>query len=325
MIDSNQKYHARAFSPGHITGLFQIFDISENYLEKGSRGAGICISLGSTSTVNINSIQPKEPQHLEHQIQIFINGVFEPSAFTTLKTIELLIESLQKNKLIDQELEIKVMIENSLPLGQGFGLSGAGAFSTALALNEAIGSPLRPTELLEYPHRAEIEQGTGLGDVVAQFSGGLPVRVKPGIPPYGEITKLSGSYMGIDIEDIEIILCVIGSELSTKKILDDPIKRELINEFGKKYIDNLMENPSLESLFKYSYNFARDSKLISQKVNEVLNELKTVDIPASMSMLGNSIFAINPGDNPKIEKILKIYGKTYTCKIDSNGARVIKR
>ena len=42
-----------AFSPGHITGFFQICDDSESPLEKGSRGAGVSVSKGVTTTVEM--------------------------------------------------------------------------------------------------------------------------------------------------------------------------------------------------------------------------------------------------------------------------------
>src|SRR5512137_742081 len=40
----------KAFCPGHITGFFQIME-HKDPLRSGSRGAGLCVSLGATSTV----------------------------------------------------------------------------------------------------------------------------------------------------------------------------------------------------------------------------------------------------------------------------------
>ena len=205
------------------------------------------------------------------------------------------------------------------------GLSGAGAVSTALALNEALGSPLSRQPLLEYAHRAEVELGTGLGDVGAQSTGGVPIRFKPGIPPYGEITRLEGEFKGVNIEDLNLILCIIDTELSTKNILNDPVKRNLINKYGEFYLEKLFNQPTIENLFINSFEFDRDTKLMSSKVKKIVQQLIKRKCLASMSMLGNSIFTLAQIDNSEILKVLEQYGPTYTCKIDINGARVLTK
>ncbi|HUU07091.1 MAG TPA: sugar kinase, partial [Thermoplasmata archaeon] len=43
---------ARAFCPGHITGFFEICR-ADNLLASGSRGGGLCTSLGALSDVGI--------------------------------------------------------------------------------------------------------------------------------------------------------------------------------------------------------------------------------------------------------------------------------
>jgi pantoate kinase len=323
MLDVNQVYSGRAFSPGHITGLFQICDLSINYLKKGSRGAGVCISLGVTSTVKVITKPQTLPGSFDYQVSIILNGTLTSSAHTTKKTVDLILERCQEKKIINHSLELQIQIENELPVGQGFGLSGAGALSTALALNDALESPLSKQELLAMAHRAEVELGTGLGDVVAQSRGGVLIRVESGIPPYGELQNIKSEFKGIKIEDMNLVICVIGDELSTKAILTDPDKRRLINKYGEQYIKELIKKPSIQSFFQNSYKFALDSKLISPNVYEVIQDLKSRDFLTSMSMLGNSIFVLEPTDVHNIDKILKRYGSIYHCGIDSAGARVL--
>jgi len=326
MNDENHLIReGRAYSPGHITGLFQICDSSNNFLEKGSRGAGICISMGTTSYVCINKMKLCNTDDFNHQIQITIDRVLTSTAKTTLRTVELILEKCKKMGIIEHNLEITIEIENELPLGQGFGLSGAGALSTALALNDALDTPLSRQDLLEASHIAEVEQGTGLGDVGAQGVGGVSVRTKPGIPPYGEISILEGDFNDINIGDLEIIICIIGSELFTKEILNDLTKRELIRNYGGIYLDKLLESPNIKNLFLNSYNFARDTKLVSMEVNEVIKLLGKHNCLASMSMLGNSIFALAQNDQQEIKTILEQYGPTHISKIDGMGARVLTK
>jgi len=42
---------------------------------------------------------------------------------------------------------------------------------------------------------------------------------------------------------------------------------------------------------------------------------------ASMSMLGNSVFAV--GDTAGLLSVLSSYGDTYTCRVDTAGPRLV--
>ena len=50
IVRGSNMTEATAFSPGHITGLFQVFDQSEDPLLQGSRGAGVSITQGVTTS-----------------------------------------------------------------------------------------------------------------------------------------------------------------------------------------------------------------------------------------------------------------------------------
>ena len=75
---------------------------------------------------------------------------------------------------------VRVETELLMPLGSGFGASGAGALSCAYALNGAFDLGLFASQVGEAAHGAEVVSGTGLGDVIAQSTGGLVVRLSPG-------------------------------------------------------------------------------------------------------------------------------------------------
>lgn len=66
-------------------------------------------------------------------------------------------------------------------IGSGFGVSGAATLATALAANEAFSLEWTREELVEAAHVAEVEAGTGLGDVFVQARGGLVWNVGDGI------------------------------------------------------------------------------------------------------------------------------------------------
>ncbi|MEK6941473.1 MAG: GHMP kinase, partial [archaeon] len=150
---------ATAYAPAHITGFFKIYP-------NGSTGAGVNLEEGVTTTV---FAKPATKQ----QIKIKING--KKMRADTSKTV--IKKFLALNR---QKFEIKAFHKTRLPIGYGLGASGAGALSLALALNKALGTKLGFKEAQKIAAEAEIENGTGLGDVYAQEFKGL-IR---GLPPY---------------------------------------------------------------------------------------------------------------------------------------------
>ena len=91
---------------------------------------------------------------------------------------------------------------------------------------------------------SEVKNMTGLGDVLASYFGGIEIRTKPGLPPWGLIKKIPG--------DIKLVLCIIGKPLNTKEILKDKKILLKIKEIGAKYTKKLNDKPTLENLFLYS-------------------------------------------------------------------------
>ena len=71
-----------------------------------------------------------------------------------------------------ENFEIIVEHHVEVPLGAGFGTSGAAALSLALALNEALSLGLSKIEAAQLAHVAEVECKTGLGTVIAETFGG---------------------------------------------------------------------------------------------------------------------------------------------------------
>jgi len=79
-----------------------------------------------------------------------------------------------------RKFEIIIKHSINVPIGAGFGTSGAAALSLALALNEVFDLGMSKIEAAQLAHIAEVECKTGLGTVAAETFGGLEIRVKPG-------------------------------------------------------------------------------------------------------------------------------------------------
>ena len=144
---------AKSFCPAHITGFFTIKDASENPLQTGSLGAGFCIGKGTFTAVR--------RCRFRSQSIVLINGrrVFAP---VSLKTAELFFAAAG----IPPE-PLKIAHRVNVPQGAGFGTSGAGALSLALALNRLYGSPLEESQTVGTAHSADVLCRTGLGTTTA--------------------------------------------------------------------------------------------------------------------------------------------------------------
>jgi pantoate kinase len=283
-----------AFAPGHISGFFQPFYHSKDINRTGSKGAGINISLGAISQVSIENSVNKN-------FDVYING----------KKFDTTVVHFALNQLLgNTSLKLSVKTKLQLPIGQGFGMSGASALSATLACAKIVG--LSSIDALKASHFAEIKLGSGLGDVMGSNFGGVEIRRSPGLPPWGLIEHIPGNF--------EVVLCVIGKVMNTKNILSDKTKIDKIIDYGNYCTKKLLENPSIENFFYLSRVFAKKTTLANKKILDAINAVADYG-NASMCMLGNSVFAV--GETLKISSILSEFGQVYICQIDEYGARIL--
>jgi len=286
----------KAFSPGHITGFFEIFDRPKDPLRRGSRGAGVNLSLGVLSSVKASPAARQE-------VNIRLNGK-RGAAATTLWAVR---ELLGKMKLrVDVESEVQ------LPVGQGLGMSAAGALSASLALASALRIPHSLHRAAEAAHRAEVLGHTGLGDVAGQLRGGWEIRLKAGLPPRGFVDRMM-------VPPRKVVVCVSGRPVPTKGVLSDPARRRAVNREGHRCMALFLEAPTLDNFFELSYDFARRTGLASRESLLLVEEVRCRNLGmASVSMIGNSVFAT--GDTPALRDLLGDRGKVFMCDTDLRGA-----
>jgi len=265
---------AEAFSPTHITGLFYIMEKPDNLLHKGSLGAGFSLNRGVYTRVNL--IKAKEKV-----ISIRINDVLRPDAVVSQKVMALFLDRTGISSFNN------IIVEHTIqtPQGSGFGTSGAGALSLALALNSVFDNPLTETEAAQIAHIAEVESRTGLGTVLGETFGGFKMSVKPGAPGIGSIDSIPYP------EDTVACFIVFGP-YPTRKALGDENTRMMVNKVGENLHRKLKKDPTLPSFLKLSRRFAEETGLISSRVRGVLKEMDDRDIPGSMLMFGEGVFAV---------------------------------
>lgn len=255
-----------AFVPGHITGFFSTHP-DENPRIAGSRGAGIALSDGVHVTVAIAD-----------ETEIRLNG--ERVSIAAVDGV------------LDQfGVMAQIEAETPLPVSAGFGVSGATALGTALAVNDAIGTadavndaPRTENELVGIAHAAEVTAGTGLGDVVGQARGGIPIRIKPGAPPYGVFDGLPAR------PRVEYLTF---GELDTAAVLGGETDR--LSRAGEEALTELRELPTLSTFMAESRRFAEAADLLEARVERTIEDVREVGGEAAMAMLGETVFAIGDG------------------------------
>jgi len=283
-----------AFCPGHITAFFEICDNHTEPLRIGSRGAGLCISLGARSTVSVEESSWQE-------IRIRIDGT-ETGAPVTRDALAYLLGERHFRVEVDTALD--------LPMEQGFAMSAAGALSAALALCDALGIDQR--KAYEAAHIAEVKNRTGLGDVAGIYAGAMELRAEPGLPPFGRVERIDA--------EAELVLSVLGSPIKTPNVLRDEQKRKAISAAGRRCVDEFSEHKTLEHLFALGMEFVEEAGLVSPEVLKGMMVAESHGI-SSMIMLGNSIFCT--GETEELVKALRPLGHTYRCEIDHKGPRLL--
>ena len=271
----------RIHVPAHITGLFSVHP-ADDPLSAGSRGAGV--TLANAITVQI---EPAEATSLS------INGVE-----TSVPAVEYVINELGTS--------VRVIANVEVPLGSGFGVSGALALGTAIGINATCETGKSENTLVGLAHAGDVRANTGLGDVVAQHRGGAPIRLEPGAPGFG---RLDG------IPDRSHVQWLTRGELPTEDILTGDTAS--IDRAGATALDRLRERPTLDRLLAESVRFSREAGLLTDELETIIGDVEAAGGRAAMAMLGHTVFAFD-------EDLTRAGYDATTHPMASGGVRIVK-
>jgi len=271
---------AQAFVPGHVTGFFTVEE-ADDPTEAGSRGAGITLSEGVTVTVG-----PADER------TVVLNG-----ERTEMAAVDTVLDALRVTGAVRGVTD--------LPAGAGFGVSGAMALGAALSANAVFERELSACELATVAHGAEVQAGTGLGDVVAQRHGGVPIRLEPGSPQHNRMDA---------VPERSRIEFVTRGEVPTADVIGGDT--ELITRAGRHSLSNLVAGPTLATFMKASRRFARETGLLTDWVRETVTAVAETGGDATMAMLGETVVALgtglsDAGYDPKV------------CQVDPTGGMLL--
>jgi pantoate kinase len=239
-----------AFAPASVTGLFAPAP------PDGGTSTGASFALEDGVVVALDPAP---------ETTVTVDG--DPASF---EPIERVLEALDVTASVD--------VRPDVPIGHGFGASGAATLATALAANAAVDGDCDRTDLLQAAHEAEMAAGTGQGDVFIQDRGGLlwSAGGEPGrVEPDAAVEYVSRG--GID----------------TSEMLADEAAMARARESGRKHLSAIDAPPSMRSLAERSRAYLEETGFATPFVETTLEDVEAAGGAGSMALFGDAVFAVD--------------------------------
>jgi len=306
-----RKY--RAFSPGGISGFFQICDTKpdgspiKDPERIGARGGGFGTADGVTTETTASPSG-------ENKIDVYINCE-RRQARTTETMVELLLRTTEEN----YDVEVRHTVVP--PVGAGFGTSAAGAYSCGLALSRALGLNLTQNQIARMAHVADVTCSTGLGTVEGLTVGGLVLIVKSGAVGIGEVDRIP---IG---PNLRIVAGAFEPMDKSSIILSSKWKKK-VNKLGVKTMNRILREPTLPNFIDSCKKFAFRLGLMSDRLEQLILEAEEAGaIGATQNMLGEAVHAVVTEESANaVYDLFKKYlprDRIINSEIDFEGGRLL--
>ncbi len=300
MVAGASLHRARAFAPAHVTGFFSPRLEAPDPRARGSIGGGLVLDVG-----------------------VRAEATWTPGAVPRLITLGLPARQLEISREVARRLlarrpgRLTITYEQDLPTGQGFGSSSAGALSTALAAGRAMGLPR--SDAVQVAHLADLFGRGGLGGVAAILGGGMELRLRPGIPPWGWV--LRRRFPG------PVWVGSVGPPIRSPRVLRDP---RLTTRFanGAELLLQVARDPTPEAFWAAAEGFTDAVELGPRPLRDLIRGLRRRGAHAAQAMFGSSFFAAPTGRAaPRrlhrwMEERSQVLG---SVSVDPRGARLAGR
>ena len=242
---SSMSVTVRARAPSSVTTAFA----------PASAGGG-GISLATEAGV-VAAVTPVEGD----EARVLLDG--EPTAF---EPVRIALERL--------DVTARVALNAAVPVGRGFGASGAATLSTVLAADAALDLGRDRTALVEVAAAAERAAGTGQSDVYVQDTGGLAYDVGEGRGRRERTDRLGYASFG---------------GVSTAAVLDDEATTRRIGRASRTAFERFDPAAPLTALLDAGWGFARETGLPSERVREAVEVVREAGGAATMAMVGETV------------------------------------
>lgn len=258
---------AVAVAPGHVTGVFRTDARARDPRARGSVGAGVVLELGARATARFRTGGARRLRVSDE------DGRSLPIS-----------RDVARRLFRSTEGTLTVELAHDLPVGQGFGMSAAGATATALAVASLFRIPR--AHAIEVAHLADLYGGGGLGGVAAILGGGLEVRRRPGVPPFGNVVHRP---FGPDL-----LVGTVGPPIPSPDVLGSSKLLRRIDAAHRVW-EELGDRPTPEELLAASERFTDRVRLAPARLSGVLRGLRRRGAWAAQAMFGSTFFAMPQG------------------------------
>jgi pantoate kinase len=161
-------------------------------------------------------------------------------------------------------------------------MSAAGALATALAVTSATGAARQRAP--EIAHLADLYGGGGLGGVSAILAGGMEIRVRPGIPPWGLVRHHSATGT--------VFVAVAGTAMPSPALLRNPQFLRRVQNAAGSGLTRLRRRPTLSNFLAAAEQFTDTLRLGPPEVVRRVHALRAPDVAVAQAMFGRSLFAV---------------------------------
>ncbi len=303
----------RVYSPSAVSSFFEVCDRDNagvriaDPLRVGSRGGGFKLKKG-TYTLAFEAPDGSDA--------VFINGVQ-----TQAKTTKRVIDNLRRIYGFGP-VRIEHIVE--LPVGSGFGTSGAGALTTAIAISDLFDLNLTLSQAADHAHMAEVESVTGLGTVTALAYGGgaMGLVTEPGGFSLGRVDAILEDYSGY------VLVCAWFGPIEKSTVLLSEEKLSLINTQGREAMERIMEERTPEALLRYSRVFAEKSGIATPELLRLADAATRMGaVGATQNMIGNAVHCLV--EKPKLDPFLSWIrgavggGEVIISELSDSGPRLL--
>ncbi len=291
---SDEVRVARAFAPGHVTGFFRAELSARDPRGRGSTGAGIVLDRGAVATARW---QPGGANRLRLRSRPAVPLPISRSVATRLQA--------------GHGGTLEVSLEHALPVGQGLGMSAAGAVATGLAVAEVLGEPR--SKAWQWAHLAELERRGGLGGVAAIAGGGLELRARPGIPPWGTIRHRA--WAG------ELALVRFGAPIPSPGILSDPRRTTGLRRLGSAALRGYRSAPGRDRFLEEAERFTDGAGLLPARVRSRVDRWRSDRLAVFQAMFGRLLVVV-PRSGRTLELPAGPGPRMLRVRAGTHGARV---
>jgi pantoate kinase len=296
---SSASHVAWAYAPGHVTGIFAPQLGARDPRARGSVGAGLVLEAGV-----IASAEWRASRRRSLEVR---SDVLQPLPIST---------DVAHHLLSRRPGRLRVALTHELPIGQGFGMSAAGAVATALAVGAATGDTRRHE--LEVAHLADFYGGGGLGGVSAILAGGMEIRDRPGLPPWGHVRHYPtpGS----------LFVIVAGAAMPSPDLLGDPRFLRRVERAAGPGLGRLGRRPTFSNFLHEAERFTDALQLGPPPLLRRAHTLRSPDIRVAQAMFGRSLFAVPLTDRARarlIEELARLGLRAAEVPLARRGARIL--